>query len=325
MNPLISVIVPVYNVEKYLDRCVESIVNQTYKNLEIILVDDGSTDNCPQKCDDWAKKDNRIIVIHKENGGLSDARNIGMQTAKGEYIGFVDSDDFLDERMYQIMFDIILQTHSDVAECKWTSFYKTSEIVYAGEGNIKRKFEVFDTESALRELILEKKLKQTVVNKLYKKTSINVQFPKGRINEDDFWTYKVFGNSQKIVYIDIVLYFYYQRINSIMHNKYSVKRLDGVFARKERMQYVIENYNNIKDYAILSYIWTCFYNYQVICRNKDIDKKSVYRKFLHKEYCDNFSIDCISLKSKKQQLWMKGFKCFPNLTCTIRNFLKIGL
>lgn len=94
-KPLISVIVPIYNVESYLNRCVESIVNQTYQNLEIILVDDGSPDNCPQICDDWARKDSRIKVIHKENGGLSDARNAGMNIATGEYISFIDSDDYV--------------------------------------------------------------------------------------------------------------------------------------------------------------------------------------------------------------------------------------
>ena len=99
--PLISVIVPIYNVEKYLDRCVDSIINQTYKNLEIILVDDGSPDNCPQMCDDYAKKDSRIKVVHKENGGLSDARNVGMEVATGEYVSFIDSDDYISLDCYE--------------------------------------------------------------------------------------------------------------------------------------------------------------------------------------------------------------------------------
>ena len=98
MNPLISVIVPIYNVEKYLARCVDSIVNQTYKNLEIILVDDGSPDSCPDICDVWKEKDDRIKVIHKKNGGLSDARNAGLDIAQGEYVAFVDSDDFIDDK-----------------------------------------------------------------------------------------------------------------------------------------------------------------------------------------------------------------------------------
>ena len=104
---LISIIVPVYRTEKYLDRCVESIVNQTYKNLEIILVDDGSPDDCPKMCDEWAKKDKRIKVIHKENGGVSSARNIGIKSAKGKYIGFVDSDDYIEKEMYESLIDVL--------------------------------------------------------------------------------------------------------------------------------------------------------------------------------------------------------------------------
>lgn len=116
-EPLISVIVPVYNVEKYLDKCVDSIVNQTYKNLEIILVDDGSPDNCPKMCDNWAKKDKRIKVIHKENGGVSSARNVGIDNAKGEYIGFVDSDDWTEKKYIQKLYEVLIQENADIALC----------------------------------------------------------------------------------------------------------------------------------------------------------------------------------------------------------------
>ena len=116
-NPKISVIVPVYKVEKYLDRCVESIVNQTYKNLEIILVDDGSPDNCPVMCDEWAEKDERIRVIHKENGGLADARNAGMNIATGDYIGFVDSDDWIEPNMYEVLLKNALKYDADISRC----------------------------------------------------------------------------------------------------------------------------------------------------------------------------------------------------------------
>ena len=114
-NPKISVIVPVYKVEKYLDKCVESIVNQTYKNLEIILVDDGSPDNCPAMCDEWAEKDERIRVIHKENGGLADARNAGMDIATGDYIGFVDSDDWIEPNMYEVLLKNALKYDADIS------------------------------------------------------------------------------------------------------------------------------------------------------------------------------------------------------------------
>ena len=113
----ISVIIPVYNVEEYLDKCVTSVLNQTYKNLEIILVDDGSPDNCPKMCDEWAKKDKRIKVVHKKNGGLSDARNSGIEVCTGEYIGFVDSDDYIDKQMYKELLKRIESTNSDMVMC----------------------------------------------------------------------------------------------------------------------------------------------------------------------------------------------------------------
>ena len=117
MNPLISVIVPVYKAEKYLDKCVQSIVNQTYKNLEIILVDDGSPDNCPEMCDEWAKKDSRIKVIHKENGGVSSARNAGLDNSFGDYIGFVDSDDFIENDFYECLYDNLVENGADISFC----------------------------------------------------------------------------------------------------------------------------------------------------------------------------------------------------------------
>ena len=124
-NPKISVIVPVYKVEKYLDKCVESIVNQTYKNLEIILVDDGSPDNCPAMCDEWAEKDERIRVIHKENGGVSSARNAALEVATGDYIGFVDSDDWIEPDMYEYLFQNAIENGAAIARC---GFYSVNEL-----------------------------------------------------------------------------------------------------------------------------------------------------------------------------------------------------
>ena len=128
MEPLISVIVPIYNVEKYLNRCIESIVNQIYKNLEIILVDDGSPDNCPQICDEWKEKDNRIKVIHKENGGLSDARNAGIRNASGEYISFVDADDTIEINTYLNIKNVINQCKPDIIDFGWQYVSKNNEI-----------------------------------------------------------------------------------------------------------------------------------------------------------------------------------------------------
>ena len=123
-KPLISIIVPVYKVEKYLNRCIHSIVNQTMKDLEIILVDDGSPDTCPKMCDDWAKKDKRIKVIHQKNKGLSAARNHGIKISKGKYIGFVDSDDYIDKYMYENMVSVLIKEQGDMCCCKLQKVYE---------------------------------------------------------------------------------------------------------------------------------------------------------------------------------------------------------
>ena len=127
-NVKISIIVPVYKVEKYLDKCVNSIVGQTYKNLEIILVDDGSPDNCPAMCDEWAQKDSRIKVIHKKNGGLSSARNAGLDACTGDYIGFVDSDDWIEPDMYEYLLNIGMKNNADVSRCEFVIEAENSDI-----------------------------------------------------------------------------------------------------------------------------------------------------------------------------------------------------
>ena len=166
--PLISVIVPIYNVEKYLDRCVDSIINQTYKNLEIILVDDGSPDNCPQMCDDYAKKDSRIKVVHKENGGLSDARNVGMEVATGEYVSFIDSDDYISLDFYETLLETIVDNDSDIVECGVVKFYEDNSFdKYSDDLKVTN----YDTVDGLEGLINENPFKQHVWNKLYNQCS----------------------------------------------------------------------------------------------------------------------------------------------------------
>ena len=162
---LISVIVPVYKVEKYLNRCVNSIINQIYKNLEIILIDDGSPDKCPYICDEWSKRDSRIKVLHKQNGGLSDARNAGLKIATGEFIGFVDSDDWIAPEMYERLLTAIIKDQSDIAECNvkmvWKNNLQSKMLLQQNNCVLKR-------DEAQLELLNESKLKQPVWNKLYK-------------------------------------------------------------------------------------------------------------------------------------------------------------
>ncbi len=210
----ISVIVPVYNVEKYLDKCVESIVNQTYKNLEIILVDDGSTDNCPEICDEWAKKDNRIKVIHKPNGGLSSARNAGMDSMTGSYIQFVDSDDYIKSNMIEVMYGNIIKGDYDVCVCNYSFIDESDNVISATD---------FKKSILKGDEIMPNFLKTTVFNswnawtKMYKYSVVekyNLRYDETiKWGEDYPFNYLYFKSIDKMIAIDDVLYNYLSRRN----------------------------------------------------------------------------------------------------------------
>lgn len=212
---MISVIVPVYNVEEYLSECVESIRNQTYNNLEIILVDDGSTDNSANICDEYAKKDSRIKVIHKKNGGLADARNAGIKIATGKYIGFVDSDDFILPDMYEKLFNTIESTASDIVMAKWCY----DDEIEKSDNSTENEPIVFTNCEALDFLIQGRKgqhISTSVWDRLYKREVIQeVWFPFGKCYEDIVWTTNVFWNAKRIAYIAQTVYIYRKREGSI--------------------------------------------------------------------------------------------------------------
>lgn len=258
MNDLISIIVPVYNVEKYLDRCVESIVNQTYNNLEIILIDDGSPDNCPVMCDNWAKKDSRIKVIHKENGGLSDARNVGLDVATGKYIAFVDSDDWIDAQMYQALYESIINTKSDIASCGakrvWLDGRPTCELIKEANDC------VLERENAMKALISSNGLIQVVWNKLYKRNVVEgILYPVGLIHEDEFWSWRVISRANRIVVLKESFYNYLQRDDSIMGTGFSKKSLLVVQAKIERQLFIEEVMPNLTDLGRLDLTYTCMH------------------------------------------------------------------
>ena len=239
MQPLISVIVPIYKVEAYLMRCVKSIQEQTYKNLEIILVDDGSPDNCGSMCDSLAQEDDRICVIHKENGGLSDARNKGLDVAKGEYIAFVDSDDYIAPSFLETLYKHLTNTDSDVALC---SYKEVTGEPFSKEQGERGDIFVYDREKLLLNLFDANHEDATFFivawNKLYKKTLWEqVRFPKGKIHEDEATTYRVFDLCNKGVYVKIPLYGYYTSDSSITRDAFSVKRLQWMEALNDRIAY----------------------------------------------------------------------------------------
>lgn len=228
---LISIIVPIYNVEKYLNKCVESILKQTYDNLEIILVDDGSLDNCGNICDEYAKKDSRIIVLHKTNGGLSDARNKGINIAKGKYIGFVDSDDYIDNDMFEILYNLCKNNNADISMISYKEI--ENEIIINENSNYTNKVFKYNNIEAIKELLKDEKIKNYAWNKLYKKELFDgIEYPIKMAYEDVGTTYKLFEKAKKIIWYDIPKYNYIRRGTSIVSKN---------------------TYKNLKDFIDLSY------------------------------------------------------------------------
>lgn len=212
MNELISIIVPIYNVEKYLERCLSSLVNQTYKNIEIILVDDGSLDNSSFLCDDWAKKDKRICVIHKDNGGLSDARNAGLDIAKGAYVLFVDSDDFVDLDMCEKL-SIYIHNNVDIVSFGFKRVYDDHEDPFVDLFDVKK----FNNLEAFASYIQRKDFTHMVCDKMFSlKLFDELRFCKNRLAEDLAICFKLFGRAENVISIKRTFYNYYIRSDSIM-------------------------------------------------------------------------------------------------------------
>ena len=209
MQPLITIIIPVYKIEKYLDECVESVVNQTYKNLEIILVDDGSPDTCPQICDKWAEKDKRIIAVHKENGGVSTARNAGLKIAKGDYIGFIDGDDYAESDWAEFLLNLVLEYDADISRCSYSFDYCGREENKTNE--VSDKIVTFNSRDEILETLVPSGFKSRVLwNKLYKKEILDgVKFnPSLRYCEDTAFNFLAMKNANKMVAHDLPKYHY---------------------------------------------------------------------------------------------------------------------
>lgn len=325
MADLISIIVPVYNVEKYLDQCIESIINQTYKELEIFLIEDGSPDNCGAICDSWAKKDDRIKVFHVDNGGSARARNIGLLHAKGKYVGFVDADDFLMPSMYEILYKLAINSSAEITEC---GYYKvTSDVMHNSLNNLEGKtIRTFNTAEALLENVRDTVVQQVVWNKLYLKRIIgNTFFTEGKYIDDEFWTYKIIGSAKKIVSTTEKLYCYRQQEASMMHQSFSLRRMDALEAKIQRLKYLEQRFPSIVSEAKCNLYFTCIYLQQMAL--KDVNKKEqiVMRKKI-KNCLNSFCMEKSDLKciDNKQRIWFWVSRLSFIGTCRIRNILKIG-
>lgn len=240
MKPLISIIVPIYNVDRYLDKCINSIISQSFTGFELILIDDGSTDSSPEICDRYSRLDSRIIVIHKNYGGVSSARNVGLNHSKGEYIAFVDSDDWIRFDMMETLYLNLINYNADISQCDLirTHKEKISDIPINSRERVYSNYEIL---SRMQEgaIIADKVL----WNKLYKiELFDHIRFPEGKIHEDEFVNYKLYYKANKIICTNQKMYYYRQRNDSIMGRKFNLSRLDKLDALVERSRF----YKNIE-------------------------------------------------------------------------------
>ena len=337
----ISIIIPIYNTEKYLKSCVESIINQTYKNLEIILVDDGSIDKSGQICDEYSKKDPRIKTLHKPNGGLADARNYGLKNATGKYIGFIDGDDYIYPTFYEELHNLIKKHNADIAECQFLrikedDINKAEKII--DEENKKLKIDVkeYENKNALHLLYgtrLHPYVKKVVVwNKIYKrKLWEDMQFPVGKLHEDEFTTFKVLYNCKKIVSTNKILHGYMQTNNSIMRRKIEQKRIDdNLEAYSVASQFFKEN--NEKDIEMMSrrrYLENCIELSGKVLKEKDDSLDNIHKlkslAKIYKEYYEKYMNDIISNNHDENAIEILNLlkECYEELkdtTYIIENF-----
>ena len=308
---LVSVIVPIYNVEDYLPKCIDSIICQTYKNIEIILVDDGSPDSCGQICENYKKKDSRIKVIHKENGGLSDARNAGICRAKGSYYVFRDSDDYIHERMIETLVEGVVSTSADIAVCSFKNV-KEDEIIDIHSGINTGSYKLISEDiDRLSYFYGDKYTEFTVAwNKIYPASFFKeIKYPKGKIHEDEFTTYKLLELAKKIAYIDVPLYYYVSRSSSIMGEEFSLKRLHRLDAISERMDHYL-SLGKYDWYEKNLFLYRIFYvrYYKAVQKQKmDIDILKEYFKTYKKSVLKNILKTNISIKKKLGYIYLALF------------------
>lgn len=246
---MISVIVPVYNVEKYLERCVKSIAAQTYKDLEILLIDDGSTDKSGEMCDDFQQTDSRIKAFHKQNGGLSDARNYGIEHSAGEFISFVDSDDYIDEKMLETLHRLITENDADLAVCSAMDVFEGKEVTQVKE---IKEFNLNKVESY--KYMLRGDGIPSACNKLYKRQTVgNVRFPVGKLYEDGFFTPQILKKVEKTAVTSKPMYYYFRRADSITTKPFRKGDLDVIEAYDKCVKQVKELCPEALPYAEFRY------------------------------------------------------------------------
>lgn len=315
---LLSVIIPVYQVEAYIGECIASVVGQTYQKMEILLIDDGSMDRSGEICDEWRKRDDRILVVHQENKGAGAARNVGLKMAKGEYISFVDGDDYLAESMFEHLISL-LEGEIDIAECEYQKVLDKTTVIQGGNSNIT----VFNAKMAMEAHIKHEMFTQLVWNKVYRASiAVTVLFPEGKKIDDEFWTYKVIARARKLVHVNEVLYAYRQQEKSVMHTLKAMDCMGMIEAKAKRYEDLKEKMPNLQTIMLNDLWFFCIYQMQRCLETSGEDIECVKQEI--KEVVRYYPIRPIFGRTKKEKIWLFMARLSLTHTCRLRNHYKIG-
>ena len=316
--PLISVILPIYRVEKYLDRCLQSITGQTYRNLEIILVDDGSPDRSGEICDAWAEKDSRIRVIHKQNAGAGAARNTGLDVVTGDIVSMIDSDDYLEIHMFEHLMSLMTDD-VDIAECDicWTE-----EDDLPMEDGSNAKIRICPVDEAMVLHIRDEIFCQTPPNKLYRRNVIgDIRFPEGNLIDDEYFTYKVIGNCRKLARSSACMYAYRQQPGSAMHKTFSLRRLQGLEAKLQRLEYLKLRMPGLEYEAKFDLFFTSLFMMQECLRSLKGAELEQAKTYIHNILEKITPLEGNPQASAMKNLLLKLAQINFEGTCRLLNFL----
>ena len=312
---MISIIVPVYNVKEYLNDCVESIINQTYKDIEILLVDDGSTDSSGNICEELAQKDQRIRVFHQTNQGLSSARNLGIDNSKGDFLAFVDSDDSIHPQMIEILLGLINKYDAELSVCGFERVYENDSILYSEFKNIDS---YCKTSRQVLSNLGEDVNPIVAWNKLYRRELFeSLRYEVGRVHEDEIIIHRLIDRTKLIAFTDVKLYYYYCRATSITGSVLSEKRImDFIYAGDERRKYLISReYKDETIFTIKLFVHYLFENYYELIQRPKTKKrreairyiKRIYREFAKSAYA-------LGMSTKGHYIWDIMWSVSPKLT-----------
>ncbi len=315
MNPKVSVVVPIYKVEKELERCVNSLINQSLNNIEIILVDDGSPDKCPQLCDNYAKQDSRIRVIHKENGGLSDARNAGLANATGEYVLFVDSDDYISSNACETLYSNGIENNLDIVVADAVKVENNKETIMSHREKSLDK--ILDGSSFLKEQLNSHSMYMAAWLNLYRKDFLlknQLFFKKDILHEDEQWTPRVFLKAEKVKYVKLPFYYYIIRENSITKKKDRSKNGIDLINTCYELETIYEKIDDVELKELLN-------NYLVMLFLNAIHLGDLYDKKYNNVYSKKFLLGkSLTRKNKiKATLFILNKKIYRSINNAIKN------